>query len=358
GGQGVPPPDPAGAAPAGAGAAARPLAERPADLGRRGPHRGPRRADRVEPRVRPVPDRLCGGGPRDPRGSGGPPGGARGAPGRGAAHGRALVRARARPRGGGAGGGGAGLPGRARPGPGARGCRGQPGPPAPGVGQGGGGRGAVPGGAGAAPTPCHGRLQPGDGARGPGAAGGGDRRLPARARGGRAVRRRALQPGPAVREGGEPDRGAPASPRLPASERTEMTGAMRVLVGTSGYAYKEWKGAFYPEKLPADGMLRFYAGRLPTVEINNTFYRLPSERLLAGWADQVPPGFRFGLKASQRITHLSRLTDFEALEYFLRTANVLGERLGPTLFQLPPTMRKDLPRLRDFLARLPRGWRA
>ncbi len=137
-----------------------------------------------------------------------------------------------------------------------------------------------------------------------------------------------------------------------------MTGAMRVLVGTSGYAYKEWKGAFYPEKLPADGMLRFYAGRLPTVEINNTFYRLPSERLLAGWADQVPPGFRFGLKASQRITHLSRLTDFEALEYFLRTANVLGERLGPTLFQLPPTMRKDLPRLRDFLARLPRGWRA
>ncbi len=134
---------------------------------------------------------------------------------------------------------------------------------------------------------------------------------------------------------------------------------MQLFVGTSGYAYKEWKGAFYPAKLPADEMLRFYAGRLPAVEINNTFYRMPSEKMLVDWAAQVPDGFRFVLKAPQRITHYARLKlEDDSLDYFLRTANVLGPKLGPTLFQLPPNLKKDLPRLADFLAKLPRTWRA
>jgi uncharacterized protein YecE (DUF72 family) len=134
---------------------------------------------------------------------------------------------------------------------------------------------------------------------------------------------------------------------------------MRILVGTSGYAYKEWKGSFYPADLPADAMLRHYAGRLPTVEINNSFYRIPKEKVLLDWAAQVPAEFRFVLKASRRITHINRLTDEDgSLGYFLRTANVLGEKLGPTLFQCPPSLRKDIGRLRDFLALVPRTWRA
>jgi uncharacterized protein YecE (DUF72 family) len=134
---------------------------------------------------------------------------------------------------------------------------------------------------------------------------------------------------------------------------------MRLSVGTSGYAYKEWKGAFYPPKLPADEMLRFYAGRLSAVEINNTFYRMPTERVLLDWTTQVPEGFRFVLKAPQRITHYARLKlEDDSLEYFLRTANVMGGKLGPTLFQLPPNFKKDLPRLQEFIAKLPRTWRA
>jgi len=134
---------------------------------------------------------------------------------------------------------------------------------------------------------------------------------------------------------------------------------VQVFVGTSGYAYKQWKGAFYPAKLPAGEMLRFYASRLAAVEINNTFYRMPSEKVLVDWAAQVPDAFRFVLKASQRITHYARLKiEDDSLDYFLRTANVLGQRLGPTLFQLPPNLKKDLPRLSDFLGKLPRTWRA
>ena len=134
---------------------------------------------------------------------------------------------------------------------------------------------------------------------------------------------------------------------------------MRIHVGTSGWSYKEWKGSFYPADLPADDMLRYYATRLATVEINNSFYRIPKEKVLLDWADQVPPGFRFVLKASRRITHINRLANEDgSLEYFLRTVNVLGERLGPTLFQCPPSLRKDLTRLRDFLALVPRTWRA
>jgi uncharacterized protein YecE (DUF72 family) len=134
---------------------------------------------------------------------------------------------------------------------------------------------------------------------------------------------------------------------------------MKILVGTSGWSYKEWKGSFYPPKLPPDEMLRFYASRFPTVEVNNSFYRIPSESVLAGWSAQVSDGFRFVLKASRRITHNNRLKDEDgSLGYFLRAVNPLGERLGPTLFQLPPTFKKDLARLQDFLSRLPKRWPA
>ncbi len=134
---------------------------------------------------------------------------------------------------------------------------------------------------------------------------------------------------------------------------------MRVLVGTSGYSYKEWKGSFYPEDLPASEMLRYYAERLPAVEINNTFYRMPSEKLLSVWAAQVPESFRFVLKASQQITHRLRLKEAgDPVSYFFRVASTLGERLGPVLFQLPPNLKKDLPRLASFLELLPPGSRS
>jgi uncharacterized protein YecE (DUF72 family) len=129
---------------------------------------------------------------------------------------------------------------------------------------------------------------------------------------------------------------------------------MRVLTGTSGFSYKEWKGSFYPEDLPDSGMLRFYSSRLPAVEINNTFYRMPRATLLESWAEQVPDGFAFALKASQQITHRRRLKDaVEPVSYFFQVATTLGDRLGPVLFQLPPNLKRDLPRLRDFVAVLP-----
>jgi uncharacterized protein YecE (DUF72 family) len=134
---------------------------------------------------------------------------------------------------------------------------------------------------------------------------------------------------------------------------------MNVLVGTSGWSYKEWKGSFYPPKLPAEEMLRFYSGRFRTVEVNNSFYRIPAEKVLASWAEQVPEPFRFVMKASRRVTHNNRLKDDDgSLGYFLRAINPLGERLGPTLFQLPPNFKKDMDRLRGFLAALPRHWGA
>jgi uncharacterized protein YecE (DUF72 family) len=125
---------------------------------------------------------------------------------------------------------------------------------------------------------------------------------------------------------------------------------MSIRAGTSGFSYKEWKGAFYPEDLAASGMLEYYAGRLPTVEINNTFYRMPKSEVLDGWAEQTGEDFRFVLKASRRITHFKRLSGVEEeLEYFLRTAATLGSRLGAVLFQLPPNLKKDIDRLRTFL---------
>jgi len=133
---------------------------------------------------------------------------------------------------------------------------------------------------------------------------------------------------------------------------------MNLHVGTSGYSYKEWKGSFYPENLSAKAMLSYYAERLPAVEINNTFYRLPQRSMLENWLAQVPAGFRFSLKASQRITHFKRLHEVdEETRYFLETASVLGEGLGVVLFQLPPNMKKDLPRLQAFLKNLPGGVR-
>src|SRR5258706_10969857 len=130
----------------------------------------------------------------------------------------------------------------------------------------------------------------------------------------------------------------------------------QLLAGTSGFSYKEWLGKFYPEKHPADGMLRYYAGHFATVEINHTFYRMPAETMLARWAEEVPEGFSFTLKAPRRITHELRLKECEThVAEFLRRAQALGGKLGPILFQLPPFLTKDLPRLRDFLALLPAG---
>ena len=130
----------------------------------------------------------------------------------------------------------------------------------------------------------------------------------------------------------------------------------QLLSGTSGFSYKEWLGKFYPEKHPVDAMLRYYAGHFATVEINNTFYRMPAETMLARWAEEVPENFAFTLKAPRRITHELRLKDCEThVAEFARRAQALGGKLGPLLFQLPPYLKKDLPRLRDFLALLPAG---
>lgn len=134
---------------------------------------------------------------------------------------------------------------------------------------------------------------------------------------------------------------------------------MSLYVGTSGFSYKEWKGPFYPEDLPASDMLSYYAHRLNAVEINNTFYRMPSAGLLRDWAAKVPEGFSFVLKASRRITHMQRLKDVdEPLAYLLETSQTLGDRRGPMLFQLPPYLKKDVKRLEDFCALLPEGFRA
>ena len=130
-------------------------------------------------------------------------------------------------------------------------------------------------------------------------------------------------------------------------------------VGTSGFSYPEWRGSFYPDKMPPAKMLPYYAERLSTVEINNTFYRMPRADMLAGWTAATPAGFRFVPKAPQQITHRQRLTgSADTLTYFLRALSSFGDKLGAILFQLPPFFPKDVPRLRDFLALLPDGTRA
>ena len=113
---------------------------------------------------------------------------------------------------------------------------------------------------------------------------------------------------------------------------------MTLYVGTSGYSYKEWKGSFYPEKLPAKDMLPFYSSRLPAVELNNTFYRLPQKSMVENWKEQVPAHFRFAIKASQRITHFKRLKEVaDETKYLLETVSVLEDRLGVVLFHSPQT---------------------
>jgi uncharacterized protein YecE (DUF72 family) len=129
---------------------------------------------------------------------------------------------------------------------------------------------------------------------------------------------------------------------------------MTLYVGTSGYSYKEWKGSFYPEKIPAKDMLPYYSARLQAVELNNTFYRLPQPAMVESWKAQVPDNFRFSVKASQRITHFKRLKDVASeTQFMLQTVSALEDRLGVVLFQLPPNMKKDLERLEVFLKDLP-----
>ena len=130
---------------------------------------------------------------------------------------------------------------------------------------------------------------------------------------------------------------------------------MKTYIGTSGYSYKEWKGIFYPDKMPPKDMLGFYSERFGTVEINNTFYHMPTEGVLTAWASQVPDDFIFAFKAPQTITHFKRLKNVESeTEYLFRTLSVLGRRLGPVLFQFPKSFRADPPLLEDFLVLLPR----
>jgi uncharacterized protein YecE (DUF72 family) len=131
-----------------------------------------------------------------------------------------------------------------------------------------------------------------------------------------------------------------------------------IWVGTSGYNYPEWRGTFYPEKMPPAKMLPYYAERFPTVEINYTFYRMPSDKAVAGWASQTPSPYALTLKAPRRMTHDRRLRDCaDPLETFCDVARTLGAKLGALLFQLPPNLKKDLARLESFLADMPADMR-
>jgi uncharacterized protein YecE (DUF72 family) len=134
---------------------------------------------------------------------------------------------------------------------------------------------------------------------------------------------------------------------------------MRCLIGTSGYNYPEWRGSFYPEKFSASKMFGFYSERFHTVEINYTFYRMPTPKLIEGWVEQAPEGFLYTLKAPKRITHQARMKDCEALtQQFTDAARGLGGRLATLLFQLPPNLKCDLGLFESFLATLPKDVRA
>ena len=137
-----------------------------------------------------------------------------------------------------------------------------------------------------------------------------------------------------------------------------MPNSKRLAAGASGYSFKEWKGSFYPQTLKPEAMLAWYAERLPTVEINNTFYQMPKVAVLENWAKATPETFRFAIKASRRITHIARLkpeTAADSVDYLYRNLAALGAKRGPVLFQLPPAMKKDLARLGAFLRLLPGG---
>ncbi len=129
---------------------------------------------------------------------------------------------------------------------------------------------------------------------------------------------------------------------------------MDIQAGTSGFQYKEWKGKFYPEKLPLSGMLGYYAGRFSSTEINYSFRQIPGEKTISTWSAATPEGFRFSFKAPQRVTHFAKLRDCQdTVEALLTAIRPMGGKLGAVLFQLPPTFKKDVPLLADFLAGLP-----
>ena len=131
---------------------------------------------------------------------------------------------------------------------------------------------------------------------------------------------------------------------------------MKIYVGTSGYGYKEWKGKFYPERISPGEMLHFYAKHFGAVEINNTFYHMPTETVLASWSGQVPASFVFAIKAPQVITHLKRLRNVsDETGYLFKALSILDSKLGPVLFQLPGSFRADFGALQDFLDLLPAG---
>jgi uncharacterized protein YecE (DUF72 family) len=137
-----------------------------------------------------------------------------------------------------------------------------------------------------------------------------------------------------------------------------MPHSKKLLAGASGYSFKEWKGTFYPEKMKPEEMLPFYSERLPTVEINNTFYQMPKVAVLENWARTTPDSFKFAIKASRRITHMSRLkaeSAADSVAFLYRNLGSLGAKRGPVLYQLPPFLKKDLPRLAEFLSILPAG---
>lgn len=134
---------------------------------------------------------------------------------------------------------------------------------------------------------------------------------------------------------------------------------MNSWIGTSGFQYPEWKGFFYPEKLPTAKMLPYYAERFPTTEINYTFRRIPSGKTIESWCELTPDRFKFSLKAPQRVTHFAKLQNCaDSLNYFFGILQGLEDKLGPILFQLPPSFKKDLQVLKDFLEHLPDGVRA
>ncbi|MEW6618955.1 MAG: DUF72 domain-containing protein [bacterium] len=131
-----------------------------------------------------------------------------------------------------------------------------------------------------------------------------------------------------------------------------------VFIGTSGWSYNHWEGRFYPSGLPSKERFSFYASKFQTVEVNASFYRLPFEGMIKGWYKRSPVGFQFALKAPRRITHLLKLVDCrEFLKVFLERIKGLSEKLGVILYQLPPSLKKDIPRLEAFIAQLPSGFR-
>ncbi len=135
-----------------------------------------------------------------------------------------------------------------------------------------------------------------------------------------------------------------------------MGESIKLHIGTSGFGYKEWKGKFYPEKINPKAMLRFYSERMDTVEINNTFYHMPTRAMLESWMGQVPDDFIFAIKAPQKITHLKQLRNVEEdMEYLFQTISLLGKRLGPVLFQFPKSFRPDGALLASFLELIPRN---